>query len=70
MHDLILLAIQLLVTLAKFLRPGGIRAVAAKSLALKHQLLICNRSRQRTVRRLQEWRVQCKNDTPEPKADL
>ena len=47
MHDLLLLAIHLLVTLAKFLRPGGVRAVAAESLALKHQLLIGKRSRQR-----------------------
>ena len=37
----------MLVTLAKLLRPGGVRAVAAKSLLLKHQLLISNRSRQR-----------------------
>jgi hypothetical protein len=47
MHDLFILAIHLLVTLAKFLRPGGVRAVVGESLALKHQLLICNRSRQR-----------------------
>jgi hypothetical protein len=47
MRDLLLLAIHLLVTLAKSLRPGGVRAVAAESLSLKHQLLICNRSRQR-----------------------
>ena len=32
---------------AKLLRPGGVRAVAAESLLLKHQLLISNRSRQR-----------------------
>jgi len=44
---MVLLAIHLLVTLAKFLGPGGVRAVAAESLALKHQLLICSRSRQR-----------------------
>lgn len=47
MRDLLLLAIHLLVTLAKLLRPGDVRAVAAESLVLKHQLLICNRSRQR-----------------------
>ena len=47
MRDLLLLAIHLLVTLAKFLGPGGTRQVAAKSLLLKHQLLISNRSRQR-----------------------
>ena len=47
MRDLLLLAIHLLVTLAKFLGPGGVRRVAAESLLLKHQLLISNRSRQR-----------------------
>jgi putative transposase len=47
MRDFVLLVIHLLVTLAKFLRPGGVRAVAAESLALKHQLLICSRSQQR-----------------------
>jgi hypothetical protein len=36
MRDLLLLAIHLLVTLAKLLRPGGVRAVAAESLLLKH----------------------------------
>jgi putative transposase len=47
MRDLLILAVHLLVTCAKLVRPGGIRAVAAESLLLKHQLLISNRSRQR-----------------------
>ena len=47
MRELALLAIHLLVTLAKLLRPGGIRAVAAESLLLKHQILIGNRARRR-----------------------
>ena len=47
MRELALLAIHLFVTLAKLLRHGGVRAVAAESLVLRHQLLICNRSRQR-----------------------
>ena len=47
MRELLLLAIHLVVTVAKLLRPGGVRAVAAESLALKHQLLISNRSRHR-----------------------
>ena len=47
MRDVALLGIHLLVTLVKLLRPGGVRAVAAESLLLKHQLLISNRSRQR-----------------------
>ena len=47
MCDLLILAIHLVVTFAKLLRPGSVRAIAAESLLLKHQLLISNRSRQR-----------------------
>jgi putative transposase len=47
MRELFILALHLLVTFAKLLRPGGVRAVAAESLLLKHQLLISSRSRQR-----------------------
>ena len=47
MRELLILAIHLVVTIAKLLRPDGVRAVAAESLLLKHQLLISNRSRQR-----------------------
>ena len=47
MRDLLLLVVHLLVTVAKLLRPGGVRAVAAESLLLKHQLQISNRSRRR-----------------------
>jgi putative transposase len=47
MRELVILAIHLLVTFAKLVRPGGVRAVAAESLLLKHQLLISNRSSQR-----------------------
>src|ERR1700687_2870407 len=47
MRDLVLRAIHLFVTLAKLLRPGGARAVAAESLLLKQQLIVSNRSRQR-----------------------
>ena len=35
MRKLVILVIHLLVTFAKLLRPGGIRAVAAESLLLK-----------------------------------
>jgi putative transposase len=45
--DLLTLVIHLLVTVAKLLRRGGVRAVAAESLLLKHKLLISNRSRRR-----------------------
>ena len=47
MRDIIILVVHLLVTFAKLLGAGGVRAVAAESLLLKHQLLISNRSRQR-----------------------
>jgi transposase InsO family protein len=46
-RELFLLVIHLLVTAAKLLRPGGLRAVIAESLLLKHQLFISNRSRHR-----------------------
>jgi hypothetical protein len=36
-REVLILAIHPLVTLAKLLRPGGVRAVAAESLLLKHQ---------------------------------
>jgi hypothetical protein len=35
----------MLATLARLARPGGVRAVAAESLAVKHQLLIMKRAR-------------------------
>jgi transposase InsO family protein len=44
------LTAHLLVALARLARPGGIRAVAAESLALKHQLLIIQRSQRRSPR--------------------
>ena len=47
MRDLLLLAIHLFVTVAKLLRPGGVRAVAAESLLLKQQIIVGNRSRKR-----------------------
>src|ERR1700738_1762786 len=47
MRELLILAVRLLVTFAKLVRPGSLRAVAAESPLLKHQLLISNRSRQR-----------------------
>ena len=41
------LFIHLIWTLIRLLRPGGMRAVVAETLLVKHQLLILNRSRQR-----------------------
>jgi hypothetical protein len=46
--SLFILFTHLLVTLARLARPGGVRAVAVESLAVKHQLLIMNRSRRRS----------------------
>jgi len=47
-RNLAVLRIHLLATLARLLGPGGVRSVVAESLLLKHQLLILNRSRQRS----------------------
>src|ERR1700682_3155914 len=47
MRELLILAIHLLATFAKLLNPRGVRALAAESWLLKHQLLISNRSRHR-----------------------
>ena len=38
---------HLLLTLARLARPGGVRAVVAETLAVKHQLLIMKRSQRR-----------------------
>ncbi len=48
MIHLLILAVHLLATIAKLVRPGGVRAVVAESLVLKHQLLISSRARRRT----------------------
>ncbi len=47
MRDLFILLGRLLTTIAKLLRPGGMRAVAAENAVLKQQLLVINRSRHR-----------------------
>jgi putative transposase len=47
MIHLLILAVHLLATIAKLVRPGGMRAVVAESLLLKHQLLISSRARRR-----------------------
>jgi hypothetical protein len=48
MRMLFIVIAHLLVTLARLTRPGGVRAVAAESLAIKHQSLIMKRSRRRS----------------------
>jgi hypothetical protein len=47
MIHLLILAVHLLATIAKLLRPGGVRAVVAESVLLKHQLVISSRTRRR-----------------------
>ena len=48
MRNLVVLLIHFIATLARLLGPGGVRSIVAESLLLKHQLLIVNRSRQRS----------------------
>jgi hypothetical protein len=43
-RDLLLLAVQLFVTIARLILPGGVRSVIAESLLLKHQLIISHLS--------------------------
>ena len=47
MRSMILFAVHFLVVLAKMLRPGGIKALIAENLILKHQLTVLSRARQR-----------------------
>jgi putative transposase len=47
-RDLAVLVLHLLVTIARFLGPGGARAVVAESVLVRHQLLILNRNRKRS----------------------
>lgn len=49
MRSLLLLAVQLIVTLSKLSRPGGVRSVIAESLLLKQQLIISRRSSRRAA---------------------
>ena len=46
MIHLLILAVHLL-AIVKLVRPGGVRAVVAESLLIKHQLLISSRGRRR-----------------------
>ncbi len=48
MHDLAVLFLHLLATVARLAGPGGVRSVVAESVLVKHQLLILNRSRKRS----------------------
>jgi hypothetical protein len=48
MRNLAVLFLHFIAVLARLLGPGGVRSIVAESLLLKHQLLIVNRSRQRS----------------------
>ena len=45
MRDLVILIVHLITTVLRLARPGGLRAVVAESVLIKHQMLILNRSR-------------------------
>ena len=47
MRDLAILFIHLIVTISRLMRPGGVGAVVAESLLVKHQLVILNRGHKR-----------------------
>jgi hypothetical protein len=47
MRTVLLLVVHFLTTLAKLVGPGGVRAIVADSLLIKHQLIVINQSRQR-----------------------
>lgn len=47
MRSVLILFTHFLTTLAKLLGPGGLKAVLAENLLIKHQLLVLNRARQR-----------------------
>ena len=48
MRSLFILFVHLVITLARLACPGGVRAAAAESLAVKHQLLIMKRTHRRS----------------------
>src|SRR5713101_10014494 len=48
MREIVILFVHLIATLFRLIGPGGVRSVVAESVLVKHQLLIDNRSRQRS----------------------
>ena len=64
MRHLVVLFIHFIATLARLLGPGGVRSLVAESLLLKHQLLIVNRSRQRTPYGQNSRRARCPTHEP------
>ena len=47
MRDVVILFIQLIDTVFRLARPGGVRSVVAESVLVKHQLRVLNRGRKR-----------------------
>ena len=47
MRDFLILFVHLVVTVARLVRPGGLRSVVAESVLVRHQLLVLNRGRKR-----------------------
>src|SRR6266850_4299681 len=47
MRDIIILFVHVVATVVRLARPGGLRAVVAESVPVRHQLLILNRGRKR-----------------------
>ncbi len=47
MRTILVLALHLVIRIAKLLGPGGVRGLVAETLLVKHQLLVINRSRRR-----------------------
>jgi len=51
MRDFLILFVHLVVTVARLVRPGGLRSVVAESVLVRHQLLVLNRRRHRVPNR-------------------
>src|SRR6478736_9192603 len=47
MRDIFTLFLHAIVTIIRFAQPGGLRAVVAESVLMRHQVLILNRGRKR-----------------------
>ena len=47
MRDVAILFLHMMVTMVRLTKPGGLRAVVAESVLVRHQLLILNRGRKR-----------------------
>jgi len=57
MSHLLILAVHLLATISKIMRPGGVRAVVAESVLLKYQLVISSVSESKKLARAPYYRV-------------